>query len=393
MKKKILSLVLVVAMITSLASCGSANGGNSGKGSATPDEGSSDKGSDSGTFVIGGIGPLSGNAASYGVSVKQGAEVAVKEINDAGGIKVGDKTLKVELQFEDDEASAEKSPNAYNALADKVDVIMGAVTSDACIAITDLTKQDNMLQITPSGSAQECTKNDNNFRLCFTDPLQGRTMAKLAVSDLNYKKVAVIFNNSDPYSSGMKDAFVEEVKKLGGEVVAEEGFNKDDVDFNTQLTKIKGTDAQCIFVPSYYKEAGLITTQAAAKGIKLPFLGGDGWDGVIDQVQDKSVIEGAIFLSPFLSSNPDEKIQKFVKAYEAAYKATPDQFAADGYDTVYTFKAAIEKAGSTDSSEMIKAMTEITVEGVTGTMTFTADGEPNKDAQFVVIKDGKYTAR
>ncbi len=373
--KKVLSLVLVATMIASFAGCGSKSGGSSDK------------------FVIGGIGPLSGSAASYGISVKQGAEIAVKEINDAGGIKVGDKTLTLELKFEDDEASAEKSPNAYSALADKVNVIMGAVTSDACIAITDLTKKDNILQITPSGSAQDCTKNDNNFRLCFTDPLQGKTMAKLAVTDLNYKKVAVIFNNSDPYSSGMKDAFVEEVKKLGGEVVAEEGFNKDDVDFNTQLTKIKDTDAQCIFVPAYYKEAGLICTQAKAKGMSLPFLGGDGWDGVIDQVKDTTVLEGAIFLSPFLSSNPNEKIQKFVKAYEEAYKATPDQFAADGYDTVYTFKAAAEKAGTTDSTEMIKAMTQITVEGVTGTMTFTAEGEPNKDAQFVLIKDGKYTAK
>ncbi len=378
--KKMLSVVLTAAMIaSSLAACGSSEKESS--------NGDSDK------FVIGGIGPLTKDAASYGTSVKQGAQIAVDEINDAGGIKVGDKTLKVELKFEDDEASAEKAPNAYNAIYEDVDVILGAVTSDACISICDLTKKDNKLQITPSGSAQDCTKNDNNFRLCFTDPLQGKTMAKLAVSDLGYKKVAVIFNNSDPYSSGMKDAFVEEVKALGGEVVAEEGFNANDVDFNTQLTSINGTDAQCIFVPTYYKEAGLIATQAKAKGISLPFLGGDGWDGVIDQVTDTSVIEGAIFLSPFLSSNPDEKIQKFVKAYEDAYKATPDQFAADGYDTVYVFKAAAEKAGSTDSDKMIKAMTEITVEGITGTMTFTADGEPNKDANFVVIKNGEYTAR
>ena len=373
--KKVLSLVLVVAMMASLAACGTSTSGNSDK------------------FVIGGIGPLTKDAASYGISVKQGAEVAVKEINDAGGVKVGDKTLKIELLFEDDEASAEKAPNAYNALADKANVIMGAVTSDACIAITDLTKADNKLQITPSGSAADCTKNANNFRLCFTDPLQGETMAKLAVSDLNYKKVAVIFNNSDPYSSGMKDAFVKKVKELGGEVVAEEGFNANDVDFNTQLTKIKGTDAQCIFVPTYYKEAGLITTQAAAKGMKLPFLGGDGWDGVIKQVEDKSVLEGAIFLSPFLSTNPDEKIQNFVKAYEKAYNATPDQFAADGYDTVYTFKAAAEKAGSLDGDKLVAAMTQIKVEGITGSMTFNADGEPNKDANFIVIKNGEYTAK
>lgn len=378
--KKVLSVMLVAAMTISLASCGSAKDGGSGN-------------SEKGKFVIGGIGPLTKDAAVYGTSVKQGADIAVKEINAAGGIKVGDKTLQVELLFEDDEASAEKAPNAYNAIAEKVDVIMGAVTSDACIAITDLTKEDNKLQITPSGSAIDCTKNDNNFRLCFTDPLQGKTMADLAVNELGYKKVAVIFNNSDPYSTGMKDAFLEEIKAIGGEVVAEEGFNANDVDFNTQLTKIKSTDAQCIFVPTYYKEAGLIATQATAKGITLPLLGGDGWDGVIDQVTDTSVIEGAIFLSPFLSSNPDEKTQKFVEAYKKAYNAVPDQFAADGYDTVYTFKAAAEKAGTTDSDDLIKAMTEITVDGLTGKMTFSADGEPNKDATYVVIKNGEYTAR
>lgn len=379
--KRVLSLVLVAAMTISLASCGSTK-----KGSTTGN-------ADNGKFVIGGIGPLTKDAAVYGTSVKQGAEIAVKEINDAGGIKVGDKSLQIELSFQDDEASAEKAPNAYNAIAEKADVIMGAVTSDACIAITDLTNEDNKLQITPSGSALDCTKNENNFRLCFTDPLQGKTMADLCVNELGYKKVAVIFNNSDPYSSGMKDAYVEEVKKLGGEVVAEESFNANDVDFNTQLTKIKATDAQCIFVPTYYKEAGLIATQASAKGIKLPLLGGDGWDGVIDQVTDTSVLEGAIFLSPFLSSNPDEKTQKFVEAYKKAYNAVPDQFAADGYDTVYTFKAAVEKAGTTDSDALIKAMTEIKVDGLTGSMTFSADGEPTKDATYVVIKDGKYTAR
>lgn len=383
--KRVVSLVLVGAMaMSTLVSCGEkATSGGDTTG-----------GSNSDTFLIGGMGPLTGSNASYGTSVKQGAEIAIKEINDAGGVKIGDKSVKLALKFEDDEADEQKAVNAYNNLADaKVNAIMGAVTSGACIAIVDKSFKDNILQITPSGSAMDCTKNPNNFRLCFTDPLQGQTMAKYAVETLGYKKIAVIFNNADEYSTGMKEAFVAKVKELGAEIVQEESFATDDVDFNTQLTKISDSGADCIFVPTYYKDAALITKQASEKGMKLPFLGGDGWDGILEKVSDPSIIEGAIFLSPFLSSNPEEACQKFVTAYKEAYKETPDQFAADGYDTVYVMKAAAEKAGSMDSDKLIAAMTQIQVNGLTGNMTFNADGEPNKEALFVEIKNGEYTAK
>ncbi len=375
-----LCLILVMSM---LASCG-----NKAENTSGNDNG------DAKTYLLGGIGPLTGEAASYGISVKQGAEIAIKEINEAGGFKVGDDTYKFELKFEDDQADPEKAPNAYNTLYDaKVDAILGSVTSGSCIAIVDKTFKDKLLQITPSGSALDCARNENNFRLCFTDPLQGVKMAELAVTELGYKKVATIFNSSDDYSTGMKDAFVAKVKELGGEIVAEEAFVKNDVDFSTQLTKIKDSGAEVIFVPTYYKEAALIAKQASEKEMKLPLLGGDGWDGILDQIADASVIEGAIFLSPFLSTDPDAAVQAFVEKYKAAYNATPDQFAADGYDTVYVFKAALEKAGSKDYEALLKAMTEIEVNGLTGKMSFTPEGEPNKDAKFIVIKDGKYTAK
>lgn len=378
--KKVVSLGLIATMtFTSLVACGDKNSAG---------------GSDSNTFLIGGIGPVSGDNASYGTSVKQGAEIAIEEINKAGGIQVGDKKMEVKLKFEDDQADPTIAVNAYNNLADaKVNAIMGAVTSDSCIAIVDKSAKDNILQITPSGSALECTRNKNNFRLCFTDPLQGETMAKLAVSDLGYKKIAIIFNNSSDYSKGMKDAFVAKAKELGAEIVCEEAFVSKDVDFNTQLTKAKESGADCLFLPTYYKEAALIVTQANEKGLDLPYLGGDGWDGILEQLSDASLVEGAIFLTPFISTNPDEKCQNFVKAYKEKYNEIPDQFAADGYDTVYVMKAAAEKAGSTDTDKLIAAMTEITVEGITGKMTFTEDGEPDKDALFVLIKDGKYTAK
>lgn len=381
--KKFLAAIMAVAMTFSLAACGSSSEGNTSNAGSTSGED---------TFVIGGLGPLTGSAASYGISVKQGAEIAINEINEAGGVKVGDKTLKLSLNFKDDEASEETAITAYNSLMDEgIDALLGTVTSAPCIVIKDYTAQDGILQITPSGSAINCiTDADNAFRLCFTDPLQGKTMADFAVNDLGYKNIAVIFNNSDEYSTGMKEAFVEEVEALGGTVVSTQAFNEGDVDFTAQLTAIKNTNAEILFVPTYYEAAAYIAQQAKDIGLGLPLIGGDGWDGVLKQVTDPSTVEGAIFLSPFLSTDPE--VADFVSAYEEAYKATPDQFAADGYDVVYVMKAAMEKAGSTESADMIAAMTEIEVDGLTGSVKFSADGEPEKGAKFVTIKDGQYAA-
>lgn len=388
--KKFLAGAMALVMMFSFAACSSGGDVEQPSDSESNTEGNAE-GSD--TFLIGGIGPLTGGAASYGNSVKQGAEIAIAEINEAGGVKVGDASYTLALDFQDDESSEDKAITAYNSLMDKgMQAMIGTVTSAPCIAVKELSKQDNILQITPSGSAIECiTDAPNVFRLCFTDPLQGITMADF-VKEQGFTKVAVIFNNSDDYSTGMKNAFVEQVKTNGGEVVTEEAFNEGDVDFSTQLTKIKSTDAEIIFCPVYYEAAAYITQQAKELGMNLPFIGGDGWDGILAQVTDPATIEGAVFLSPFLATDEAEEVAGFVAKYQEKYNATPDQFAADGYDTVYVIKAAIEKANSVESEDMIAAMTEITVDGITGSMSFTEDGEPDKSAKFVVIKDGQYTA-
>lgn len=398
--KKFLALALAATMLFGATACSSDSGNESDANK--PAEGEEQGGEEEGTegeanlgdedvFVIGGLGPLTGSVASYGISVKQGAEIAINEINAAGGVTAGDKTYTLALNFADDEGSEDKAITAYNTLMDQgINVLMGTVTSGPCLAIASLTAEDGILQITPSGSALGCTEYDNAFRICFTDPLQGITMAEFIKNDLGLDKAAVIFNNSDEYSSGMKDAFLEKAEEIGLEIVASEAFNEGDVDFGTQLTKIKGTDAQVIFCPIYYEAAAYITQQASDMGMTIPFVGGDGWDGVLAQVTDPASVEGAIFLSPFLATDPS--VKTFVDAYQAAYNAIPDQFAADGYDAVYAFKAAMEKAGSIENEALIAAMTEIEVEGTTGTFTFTADGEPNKSAKLIVIKDGEYTA-
>lgn len=394
--KKIVALGLAATLAAaSLAGCGSKSGTDAGTstdvGTSTDASTSTDTASSDGAFIIGGIGPLTGDAASYGLSVKQGAEIAVKEINDAGGVKVGDKSIQLALKFEDDQATPDKAVTAYNTLMDDgMNALLGCVTSGSCLAVTDLTKEDGILMLTPSGSTTKITENDNVFRLCFSDPLQGERMAEHMVNDLGIKKVAVIYKNSDEYSTGVYEAFKAKLTELGGSITTAEAF-ADGEDFNTQLTSIKGTDAEAIFAPIYYNDAAHIVTQATDLSMTLPFFGSDGWDGILASVTDKATVEGATFLSPFFSG--EESAADFVAKYEEAYKATPDQFAADGYDGIYVIKAAIENAASTDSTAIIGAMTQISVDGLTGKgISFTANGESQKGAKFIQIVNGEYTA-
>lgn len=347
---------------------------------------------DDNVFLIGGCGPLTGANASYGNSVMNGAQIAIDEINAAGGVQVGDTTYTLDLAFEDDEATEDKAVQAYNTLMDQgIDGFLGAVTSGACIAVVSISQQDGILQITPSGSAEACINGDNAFRICFSDPEQGTAMADYAIDTLGLKKIAVLYNAADEYSTGIQTAFEEEVAAKGGEIVASEAFQTGDVDFSTQLTTIKGTDAEAIYVPAYYQDVTYITKQASEQGIDVQFLGSDGWDGVLKTVTDPATVEGCIFTSPFCAAVDDENVVAFVDAYEAAYGETPDQFAADAYDGVYTFKAAMEQAGSIESADMIAAMTEISVSGLTGDpMTFEESGAAVKDVKFVTVKDGAY---
>ena len=395
--RKIYGLALFAAAALSLAACS-----NKADTASSADTAAAQEGADEGanpdleTITIGTTGPLTGGAASYGISVKQGAEIAIEEINKAGGVKLGDKSYNFALQFEDDEASEEKAVTAYNTLLDKkVDVIMGAVTSGSSLAIADLTKKDNLLQLTPSGSAAGITANDNVFRLCFTDPLQGKMIADYVVNQ-GYESVAVLYNNADEYSTGVYEAFKDELTESGNAdlLVAEESFVTGDVEFSSQLTKIKATDAKLIFVPAYYEAAAYIAKQVMDLGVEADIVGSDGWDGVLGQVTDTSVLDGIVFLTPFYPSDPNQNVQSFVKAYKEKYNnAVPDQFAADSYDSVYVLKAAFEKAQSKDTEALIKAMTEINVDGLTGNISFDVSGDPIKQPKFVTIMNGVYESK
>ena len=351
---------------------------------------------DGDAFKVGGIGPVTGGAAVYGQAVKNATELAVNEINALGGVQF-------EFQFEDDEHDAEKSVNAYNSLKDwGMQMLLGTVTSAPCIAVAAETANDNMFQLTPSGSAVECVQNPNAVRVCFSDPNQGTASAQYIGENKIATKIGVIYDSSDVYSSGIYEKFAAEAANQGLEIVSAEAFTADSkTDFTVQLQKAKDAGAELVFLPIYYTEASLILTQANGMGFAPMFFGCDGLDGLLNvEGFDTSLAEGVMLLTPFAADADDELTQKFVAAYKEAYGDTPNQFAADAYDGMYAIKAAIEKSGVTPDMSasdicdaMEVAMTEISIDGLTGEgMTWTADGEPNKAPKAVKITDGAYAA-
>ena len=357
-------------------------------------EASSDK-----VFKIGGIGPVTGAAAVYGLAVKNGAQIAVDEINADGGIN----GYQIEFNFQDDEHDSEKSVNAYNTLKDwGMQVLMGTVTSAPCVAVADKTNADNMFQITPSGSSVECAQNPNVFRVCFSDPDQGAASATYIAENKLAEKIAVIYDSSDVYSSGIYEKFAAEAANQGLEIVDAEAFTADsNKDFSTQLQKAKDAGADLVFLPIYYTEASLILKQADTMGYAPKFFGCDGMDGIL-QVEnfDTKLAEGLMLLTPFAADAQDELTQKFVTSYKENYGETPIQFAADAYDAIYAIKAAMEEADITPETsvsdtcdKMKEAMLKIKVNGLTGEdMTWTEDGEPHKAPKAVKVVDGAYQA-
>ena len=393
MKKRVVSLGLAAMMAMSMTACGGSGNASTSESAAEDAQGA--EGADGEVFKIGGIGPITGAAGAYGAAVKNGTELAINEINEAGGID----GYQVAFNFQDDENDPEKAINAYNTLKDwNMQMLLGTVTSKPCIAVVAETAADNLFQLTPSGSAVESISGDNAFRVCYSDPDQGRASAQYIGEHKLATKIAIIYDSSSEYSDGIRESFVAEAPNQGLEVVASEAFTSDNnTDFSVQLDKAKESGADLVFLPIYYQEASVILKQANDKDFHPQFFGCDGMDGILSvDGFDKSLAEGLMLLTPF--SVDEESSQDFVTAYRDAYGIDPLQFAADAYDGVYAIKAAAEKAeitpdmSTSDICDALKtAMTEIQIDGLTGTeMHWTAEGEPQKAPKAVEIKDGKY---
>ncbi|MBR1628773.1 MAG: ABC transporter substrate-binding protein [Lachnospiraceae bacterium] len=422
MKKKLFSLAMAAMLSVSLLSgCGGSGGSSDTSSDATEDSASADTSDESsdaeeaddtasdeaesteggeGAFYIGGIGPTTGAAASYGSAVMNAGQIAIDEINEAGGVNGS----QLAYRFEDDVHDPEKSVNAYNSLKDwGMQILMGTVTTSPCIAVAAESSADNMFEITPSASSTDVIDtNENVFQVCFTDPNQGTASADYIADTLgDISKVAVIYNSADVYSQGIHDTFVDEADVKGLEVVSDTAFTDDTkTDFSTQLQKAQEGEAELVFLPIYYQEASIILQQAKDMGYAPTFFGVDGMDGILTlEGFDTSLAEGVMLLTPFSADADDEKTQNFVSKYQEEYGDVPNQCGADAYDAIYIIKQAIEESGVTPDmsidemgSTLCETMKGMTFDGgITGeSMQWDENGAVNKDPKAVVIKDGAY---
>ena len=347
------------------------------------------------TYKIGSTGPLTGDAASYGQSVQNGAQLAIDEINAKGGLN----GVLFTFEMKNDEATAEKATTHFASLFEAgMQVSIGSVTSGAAKSFGEAAKEDNVLFMTPSASAADVIATGaHGFRVCFGDPQQGTIAADELVK--NYSKIGVIYDTSDTYSSGIYEAFEAQMTKLNktkGTDYIVKTFNKENnKDFSTQVGDLKAAACDVLFLPFYYTEAGLVAKKAAQEGFNVPIFGCDGLDGIADQLDD-SVTAEIKYITPFDVNSDDADVKKFVEAYKAKYNKTPDQFAADGYDAVMIIFEAMKAAKvdnvnitASELTELLKPILtggEFKYSGVTGkNMIWTAEGSCEKEANIVTL--------
>lgn len=379
LKRTLASVLLTALALVTVTACGGTTD-SSGTGDSSADK-----------IVIGALAPLTGGVSVYGIAASNGVKLAVKEINANGGI---DGKL-IDLQLLDEKGDEQEAITAFNRLVEenKIVALLGDVTSKPTIAVAQRAALINMPMLTATATAADVTKQgDNVFRVCFIDPDQGVLMAEFASDTLDAKTAAIIYNAADDYSVGLAEAFEDKANELGLEITASESYPADTTNFSTQLTRIAQDNPDVLFVPDYYGTNILILQQARAAGITGAVLGGDGWDGILTQVEESNPEEadGVYFTNHFFAEDQGKNVADFVAAYEAEYGEKPISFAALGYDSAYMMAEAIDAAGSTDSQAIIDALSAIEYAGVTGNLTFGDSGDPNKEVSVIRIDGGEY---
>ncbi len=365
--KKILGILSAVILALTLASCSKA---------------------ESNSVKIGGIFPLSGQVAVYGVECKNGVDLAIEEINAAGGIN----GKPIVLVSEDDEGNPDKTVNAFKKLSTKdgVKVVIGSLTSGCTQAITTLSQASKVVQIAPAATAPAITDaGDFIFRACFIDPFQGTVGGKFAAETLGKKRAAILYDIGNDYSVGLADNFKIAFTKAGGSIVSEESYATNDKDFNAQLTKIKNANPDVVYLPDYYGTVALIAKQLRAQGINVPMVGADGWDGLTSNAGDE--VLGGYYSNHYAVDSTEPAVKKFVESFRAKYNKDPNSFAALGYDCVYLIRDAIVAAGAEDSIAVRDALVKTNGDYVTGHLTFDEKHNPIKSAvmlELVKADDG-----
>jgi len=353
------------------------------------------------TIRIGVIAELTGDVPAVGASCKNAAEMAVKEINDAGGLQLGDKKYKVELFIEDNAGKADQSASAAQKLItqQKVLAIIGPNASRYAIPASEIAESSRVALISPWSTTPKTTLDAKSgapkkyvFRACFIDPFQGRVVAKFTLDNLNLKKAAVLYDVASEYNKGIAEFFKETYEKNGGKVVAFETYTTNDKDFSAQLTKIKRARPEVIFLPNYYSEVPLQIQQAKRLGISVPFIGSDSWGSEELIKLCGTDCEGYYFSTHYAADAATAVTRKFIDSYKARYGATPDDVAALTYDSFGLLFQAIRSAGKMDRQAIRDALAKIPkYEGVTGLMQFQeGSGDPIKSAVILKIKDGKF---
>lgn len=383
MKKRVFAMLMACMMALSLVACGNKTNDNGGSGDSADGAGAE-------TIKLGVVGPLTGGYANYGLSVQHGAQLAVDEINAAGGVN----GKQLELSAQDSQGDPESAVAAYGKLMDwGMNVFLGGVLSGETASVVAAAKADDMFIMETTGSTDKCIDgNDKAFRICFYDSYQGTAAADYLKDNALADEVGVFYQSDNDYSAGLYNAFVAECEKTGVTIKETQTFTTaTNTDFSTQVNALVNSGVKVVFIPIYAEEASTFLTQAKGKFAEdVYFFGADGLDGILGKVsQDVTIADNVLMMTPFAADSAAANVQAFVSAYQANYNATPDQFAADAYDAVYVVKAAVEAAGgSTSGAELAAVMTSLTVEGVTGTMTWNADGNTNKAASAILYKNG-----
>jgi branched-chain amino acid transport system substrate-binding protein len=358
-------------------------------------------GGDSGNIKVGLIAELTGDIPAVGASCKNAAEMAVQEINDAGGFQFGDKKYKVDLIIEDNAGKADQSVSAAQKLITqkKVVAIVGPNASRYALPASEIAESSKVVLITPWSTTPKTTLDSKTglpknyvFRSCFIDPFQGRVVAKFTLEKLKLKRAAVLYDVASEYNKGIAEIFKEVFEKNGGKIVAFETYTTNDKDFSSQLTKIKRAAPQVIFLPNYYSEVPLQIQQAKRLGIKVPFIGSDSWGSEELLKLCGKDCNGYYFSTHYAADASTEVTKKFIESYKAKYGSTPDDVAALTYDSFGLLWQALKSAGKNDRQAVRDAFAKIPkYDGVTGVMQFKGSGDPIKSAVILKIIDGKFT--
>jgi len=342
-------------------------------------------GSDAIKFGV--IGPLTGEYSQYGVAVENGAKMAAAEINAAGGVLGKD----LEIVAYDSKGDPVEGVQAYNRLVDQdeIDALIGGTFSGVTLAVKELAITDGLPVLSPTATNPDVTLNaDNVFRACYTDSYQGSVAAVFAAENLGSTKAAVLYNRDDAYSEGLATAFGDEYDARSLDYDEFE-FGKDDDDYSALLSNIKAGGYDVVFLPAYIAEVGKVLTQAKSLGLDVPFVGGDGWDGIEADYAD--VAEGFYFANHYAKTDTASVVQDFVSNYEEEYGEAPNALAALAYDAVYAMAEAMENAGTTDSAAVVAALQSLDYQdAVTGSISFDANGDPIKSVTIIKLVDGEH---